>query len=56
MGDFIEEYVGLVKGDTRSLDNNPYNPQYRPYYNVVVSIFFSIIPIDWDTGRTALEL
>ena len=29
----------LIKGDTRSLDNGTYNPI------IVVSIFFSIIPI-----------
>ena len=38
-----ETTIGLDKGDTRTLDNKPYNPLYNPSFHFVVHFLFDLI-------------
>ena len=35
--------IGLIKGDTRSLDCNHYNPQYNPSFHFMFHLLFHLI-------------
>ena len=33
--------MGVMKGDTRSLDDNPYNPLHNPILYIYIAVFMS---------------
>ena len=45
IGDYIGDYnsIGVIKGDTRNLDYNPYNPLCNPSFHFIFHFLFHLI-------------